>query len=36
MSLRPVLLTKEEADEYLKKLKERMEQYRKEQKDATN
>ena len=36
MSLRPVLLTKEEAEEYLRKLKERMENYRKEHPDATN
>lgn len=35
MSLRPTLLTEEEAREYLSKLKERMEQYRKEYPDAT-
>ena len=36
MSLKPTLLTKEEADEYLMKLKERMENYRKEHPNATN
>ena len=36
MSCRAKLLTKEEADVYLAKLKYRMEQYRKEHPDVTN